>query len=72
MMTVRPSLWQAQPSAKGSLVVSRRGVMSWLARSEAEDGRRCRRADFRNRSGSGTLRSEVNAIQEVFNGHEGK
>lgn len=54
MMTVSPSRWQAQPSAKGSVTVSRREAKSWLARSEAEEGRRWRRADFRNRSGSGT------------------
>lgn len=52
MMTVSPSRWQAQPSAKGSLVVSCKEALSLPARSEAEDGRRCRRADFRNRSGS--------------------
>lgn len=54
MMTVSPSRWQAQSSVKGSLVVSRRDAVSWLARPEAEEGRRWRRADFRNRSGSGT------------------
>ena len=54
MMTVSPSRWQAHSSVKGSLVVSRRDATSWLARSEAEEGRRWRRADFRNRSGSGT------------------
>lgn len=53
MMTVSPSRWQAQPSLNGSLVVSLRDAMSLLARSEAEEGRRWRRADFRNRSGSG-------------------
>lgn len=54
MMTVSPSLWQAQSSVKGSLVVSCSDAISWLARSEAEEGRRWRRADFKNRSGSGT------------------
>lgn len=54
MMTVSPSRWQAHSSVKGSLEVSRRDAISWLARSEAEDGRRWRRADFKNRSGSET------------------
>lgn len=48
MMTVSPSRWQAQPSEKGSLVVSCRDAMSLLTRSEAEEGRRRRRAAFRN------------------------
>lgn len=52
IMTVSPSRWQAQPSVKGSEGVSRSDATSWLARSEAEEGRRWRRADFRNRSGS--------------------
>lgn len=52
-MTVRPSRWQAQPSVKGSAVVSRRDATSLLARSEAEEGRRRSRAVFRKRSGSG-------------------
>lgn len=54
MMTVKPSRWQAHSSVKGSLLVSRREAISWLTRSEAEEGRRWRRADFRNRSGSDT------------------
>lgn len=53
MMTVSPSRWQAQSSVKGSLDVSCRDTTSWLARSEADEGSRWRRADFRNRSGSG-------------------
>ncbi len=52
MMTVSPSRVQAQSCASGSLLVSLRGEMSRLARSEAEEGSRCNRADFRNRSGS--------------------
>lgn len=58
MMTVSPSRWQAQPSEKGSLAVSCKETRSWLARSEAEDGRRWRRADFRNRSGSRTKKEK--------------
>lgn len=56
IMTVSPSLWQAHSSVKGSLLVSRSDAVSWLARSEADEGRRWRRADFRNRSGSGMQR----------------
>lgn len=61
MMTVSPSRWQAQPSVKGSVVVSRRDAISLLARSEAEDGRRRRRAVFRKRSGSEVTTSEEKA-----------
>lgn len=61
MMTVSPSRWQAHSSMKGSLVVSRRDAVSWLARSDAEEGRRWSRADFRNRSGSGTCKIKQKA-----------
>lgn len=64
MMTVSPSRWQAHSSVKGSLVVSRRDAMSWLARSEAEEGRRWRRADFKNKSGSETYNTKRNTYVE--------
>lgn len=72
MMTVSPSRWQAQSSVKGSVRVSRSEAISWLARSDAEDGRRCRRADFRNTSGSEASQRNQGKEARGVNGREQK
>lgn len=62
IMTVSPSRWQAQSALKGSVVVSCSDATSWQAKSEAEDGRRWRRADLRNRSGSETNKEQNKTV----------